>query len=208
LKQQTGIQYEVGIKHNLKDIASLTVTPYWIDNKNEIFYDPYNVYYGSNNNYGHTRRIGIEFGQETNLLKILQAPLDKLTFNTSFTYQDPIFIGGSYNHSTIPGVPNTQATVGFDGGFLKHFTFTVNEKFTGQEYAIDDVTNETARNKQYWTTDLKLSYKLKMVELFMGVDNLFNEFYNDYTVMSTVDTDKVYYPAVGRTVFGGIKLKF
>jgi outer membrane receptor protein involved in Fe transport len=208
LKQQTGIQYEVGLKHNLNDITSVTVTPYWINNKNEILYDPYNVYYGSNNNYGHTQRIGVEAGQETNLLKILPVRLDKLTFNTSFTYQDPIFISGPYNHSTIPGVPDTQATAGFNVGFLKHFTFTANERFTGQEYAIDDVTNETARAKQYWTTDLKLSYKLKMAELFVAVDNLFNEYYNDYTVMSTVDTDKVYYPAPGRTVFGGIKLKF
>jgi iron complex outermembrane receptor protein len=208
LKQQTGIQYEVGIKHNLNDITSLTITPYWMDNKNEIFYDPYNVYFGSNNNYGHTRRIGIEFSQETDLLKMLPARLDKLTFNTSFTYQDPIFIGGPYNHSTIPGVPNTQATAGVAVGFLKHFIFTANEKFTGQKYAIDDVTNETARDKQYWITDLKLSYKLKMAELFVGVDNLFNEFYNDYTVMSTTSTDKVYYSAPGRTMLGGIKLKF
>jgi iron complex outermembrane receptor protein len=210
LKQQTGIQYEVGIKHNLNDITSVTVTPYWIDNKNEIYYDPNIDYYmGSNNNYGHTRRIGIEFGQETDLLKILKPKLDKLAFNTSFTYQDPVLIGGPYNGKTIPMVPNTQATAGFDVGFLKHFIFTVNEKFTGQEYASDDFLNQAGRTKQYWTTDVKLSYKLKYMELFVGVDNIFNEFYNDYTLIyGTYDTDKYYYPAPGRTVFGGIKLKF
>ena len=208
LKQQTGIQYEVGIKHNLNDITSVTVTPYWIDNKNEILFDPYDGPYGSNSNYGHTRRIGMEFGQETDLLKILKLSLDKLTFNTTFTYQDPIFIGGPDNHSTIPMVPNTQATAGFDVGFLKHFTLTANEKFTGQEYAINDVTNESSRVKQYWTTDVKLSYQLKHLELFVGVDNIFNEFYNAYTVMSPTTTRKDYYPAPGRTVFGGIKLKF
>ena len=202
LKQQTGIQYEVGVKHNLNDITSVTVTPYWIDNKNEIYFDPYAY---SNNNYSRTRRIGVEFGQETDLLKIFKPKLDKLTFNTNFTYQDPIFIGGPDNHSTIPMVPNTQATAGFDVGFLKHFTFTANEKFTGQEYASEDVQNTTARVKQYWTTDVKLSYKLKYMELFMGVNNIFNEFYNDYTILFP---PKYYYPAVGRTVFGGLKLKF
>ena len=208
LKQQTGIQYEVGIKHNFNDITSVTATPYWIDNKNEIFFDPYDVYFGSNNNYGHTRRIGIEFGQETNLLKILQAPLDKLSFNTSYTYQDPIFISGPYNGHLIPEVPTSQATADLDVGFLKHFIFTVGEKFAGQEYAVDDVLNQTARVKQYWTTDAKLSYKLKYMELFIGMDNIFNEYYNYYTVMSTTSTNKDYYPAPGRTVFGGIKLKF
>ena len=202
LKQQTGIQYELGIKHNFNNINSVTVTPYWIDNKNEIYFDPYSY---SNNNYGHTRRIGVEFGQETDLLKIFQTRLDKLTFNTSFTYQDPIFIGGLDNHSMIPMVPSTQASAGFDVGFLKHFTFTANEKFTGQEYASEDVQNTTARSKQYWTTDVKLSYKLKYLELFVGVDNIFNEYYNVYTILYP---PKYYYPAVGRTVFGGVKLKF
>ena len=205
LKQQTGIQYEVGIKHNLNNITTLTVTPYWMDNKNEIYYNPYNY---SNNNYDHTRRIGIEFGQETDLLKILKVGLDKLTFDTSFTYQDPVLIGGPYNGKTIPMVPNTKATAGFNVGFLKHFIFTVNEKFTGQEYASDDFFNQTGRVKQYWTTDAKLSYKLKYIELFMGIDNIFNEFYNDYTIISTTSLNKYYYPAVGRTVSGGIKLKF
>jgi outer membrane receptor protein involved in Fe transport len=102
-------------------------------------------------------------------------------------------------------VPNTKATAGFDVGFLKHFTFTANEKFTGQEYASDDFLNQEARAKQYWTTDIKLSYKLKHLELFVGVDNIFNEYYNDYTAYYP---PKYYYPAPGRTVFGGVKLKF
>ena len=208
LKQQTGIQYEVGIKHNLNDITSITVTPYWIDNKNEIFYDPYNVAFGSNGNYGHTRRIGIEFGQETDLLKIFPSRLDQLKFNSNFTYQDPVLVSGPYNGHTIPMVPYTQASAGLEIGFLKHFTFNVEERFTGQEYAINDVLNQASREKQFWTTDIKLSYKLKNLELFMGVSNIFNEFYNDYAVMSTTSTTKVYYPAEGRTVFGGVKLKF
>ena len=117
-------------------------------------------------------------------------------------------MSGPYNGHLIPEVPTSQATAGFDVGFLKHFIFTVGEKFTGQEYAVDDVLNQTARTKQYWTTDAKLSYKLKCMELFMGIDNIFNEYYNYYTVMSTTSTNKDYYPAPGRTVFGGIKLKF
>ena len=208
LKQQTGLQYEVGIKHNLNDITTVTVTPYWIDNKNEIFLDP-NLNYGTNSNYGHTRRIGIEIGQETDLLKIFQARLDKLSFNTNFTYQDPLLIGGAYNDKTMPITPYTKAGAGFDVGFLKHFIFNVKENFTGQEYASDDFLNQAGRIKQFWTTDLKLSYKLKNLELFVGVNNLFNEFYNDYAfIYGSYDTDKYYYPAPGRTVFGGVKLKF
>ena len=204
LKQQTGIQYEAGIKHNFNDITSVTVTPYWIDNKNEIYFDP-GIGYGSESNYSHSRRIGFEFYQETDILRIFKAGLDKLTLNTSFTYQDPKLIGGPYNYSTILMVPSTKASAGFDMGFLKHFTLNVNEKFTGQEYASDDFKNQTARAKQYWTTDVRLSYKLKNMELFVGVDNIFNEFYNDYTALYGV---KYYYPAVGRTVFGGVKVKF
>ena len=202
LKQQTGIQYEAGIKHNLNNVTTITITPYWIDNKNEIYLDP-NTYI--NSNYGHTRRVGVEFEQETDLLKIFQAPLDTLTFNTSFTYQDPVFVGGPYNGSTIPMVPYTQGTTGFDLGFLKHFIFTANERFTGQEYASGDVQNQNSRSKQYWTSDIKLSYDLKYLDLFIGVNNIFNEFYNNYTILYP---PKYYYPAVGRTFLGGLKLKF
>lgn len=208
LKQQTGIQYEVGVKQNIDDITTVTATPYLIDNKNEIFYDPYEVFFGENSNYGHTRRIGIELTQTTDLLKILKSRLDALNINSTFTYQDPKFVGGPYNNHTIPMVPYLQSTTGIEIGFLKHFTFTANEKYTGQQYAIDDVLGQTARVKQYCTTDLKLSYKIGSIEIAVGVDNLFNEYYNDYVVMSTIDTDKAYYPAPGRTIYSQLTWRF
>lgn len=42
LEQQTGIQYEAGIKHNFDDVALVSVTPYWMVIDNEIFFDPTN----------------------------------------------------------------------------------------------------------------------------------------------------------------------
>ncbi len=69
LKQQTGIQYEVGIKHNLYDTLILSATPYWIDIDNEIYLNPA-VYPGNNDNYSKTRRKGIELGLKANLLKL------------------------------------------------------------------------------------------------------------------------------------------
>src|SRR3989338_689063 len=56
LKQQTGIQYEAGVKHNFNDAMTVSVTPYLLDQKNEIFFDPLSF---ANSNYDKTRRFGV-----------------------------------------------------------------------------------------------------------------------------------------------------
>ncbi|HNV24398.1 MAG TPA: TonB-dependent receptor, partial [Candidatus Omnitrophota bacterium] len=107
LKQQTGRQYEIGVKHNFDDVLLAHLTPYWIDNKNEIFYDPTaGGGWGANSNYEKTRRVGFETGTDFNLLKFFDMnSLDKLNFFVNYTYQKAEFKEGVNDGKEIPMVP-------------------------------------------------------------------------------------------------------
>src|SRR6185503_4514030 len=99
LEQQTGLQFEAGIKHNFNDAVIVSVTPYQIDLHNEIFVDPVTF---ANSNYDKTRRRGVEVGQQTDILKFFPiGKLDKLEFFTGYTYQDAEFVDGPFDGNTV-----------------------------------------------------------------------------------------------------------
>ncbi len=211
LKQQTGIQYEAGIKHNLNDITVLNVTPYWIDIRNEIFFDPYTVAFGTNNNYDKTRRVGVEVGQTTNLLTLLQSSaLDRLDLFTNYTYQEPKFNGGTYDDKYIPMVPRQEASGGINIGFLGNYNASLVSRYVGSRFAINDTRNETARVKPYTVVDLKLAYKIHSLEIYAGINNLFDQKYSTYVVKSSTPGSnlKDYYPAPEQNFNVGMNLRF
>lgn len=210
LKQQTGIQYEVGVKHNIKDIHELTVTPYWMDLRNEIFFNPSSGFFGSNDNYPKTRRRGIEVGTRTDLKKTIWDVefLDKWELATNYSFQDPRFIDGANNDKLIPFAPEHQASFGFNFDFLKHYSLSLGGRYVGSHYAINDTLNVTPREKAYYVMDSKLSFHHNNLEVFAAWNNMFNKMYNSYTVKSTSSTTKDYYPAAGTNFLIGTKLQF
>ena len=136
LEQQTGIQYEVGVKHNYKDKSLIHVTPYWMDLKDEIFFDPVNFV---NSNYDKTRRVGVEVGQQTDIQKFVEVDfLDKLEFFTNYTYQQPTFRKGANNKKDIPIVPRHQASAGLITQFFKHYNASLIGRYVGSRFAIND----------------------------------------------------------------------
>ncbi|MDP2921888.1 MAG: TonB-dependent receptor [Candidatus Omnitrophota bacterium] len=198
LKQQTGIQYELGIKHNLKDKFLVTVTPYIMDIENEIYVNP-SPSPGQNENYDKTRRSGVELGMETDLRKFYDIPaLDKLEFFTNYAFQDAEFRGGAYSGKQIPMVPKNQGNAGLNAGFMKNYILNVTGKYVGDRYAINDTGNATPKVKSYITMDTKLSYKRDAMEIYGSMNNVFNEKYSTYVAKSTSSAKKDYYPAPER----------
>jgi len=132
LKQQTGMQYEAGVRHNLFDVTDLKLTTYLMDNRNEIFFDPVTF---ANSNYDKTRRIGLEVGQDTDLMRLWSIEdrtfLTACRIPTSYTYQDPEFDGGSYDGKRIPFVPTHQLSQGLELEFKNHYQFSVVGRYVG-----------------------------------------------------------------------------
>lgn len=209
LKQQTGRQYEVGIKHNLKDITLVSITPYWIDLHNEIFLNPSAGPFGANDNYDKTRRVGIEIGHTTNLSKLFSIPgLQNVEVFTNYAYQDPRFLKGVNDDKIIPMAPRHQVSFGLKTGFLDHFSTSLAGQYVGSTFAINDVSNITPAVKPYFLFDWKLSYTAKNWEVFTTINNIFDEQYYSYVVKSTTSDVKDLFPAPERNFTVGTKVKF
>ncbi len=206
LKQQTGIQYEVGIKHSFDEKIVASVTSYVMDLKDEIFFNPVGF---KNDNYEKTRRIGIESGADVDILKFWDIGfLDKLKFFTNYTYQIPRFKKGANDGKEIPFVPRYQVSSGLITGFFDHFEMSLISRFVGSRFAINDTLNATPSIKPYYVTDWKLSYNLKNFEFYVGVNNIFDEKYFVYVVKSAFSTTKDHFPAPERNYILGANLKF
>jgi len=209
LKQQTGIQYEAGIKHNFRDTTLFSVTPYWMDLKNEIFLNPTAGFFGSNDNYDKTRRVGVEAGQKTDLLRLFPADFIKqFEVFTNYSYQDPRFLKGTNDDKLIPMAPQHQASFGFNIGFPSHLSASLGGHYVGSTFAINDTLNVTPMVKPYFTLDGKLSYEAKNFEFFAALNNMLDEKYFTYVVKSVSSTSKDHFPAPGRNFSVGINLKF
>lgn len=209
LSQQTGIQYEMGVKHNFDNKAVVSVTPYWMNINNEIFFDPTNGPFGSNSNYDKTRRYGVEVGSKVDLNHFLNFDfLDKFEFITNYTYQNPQFSEGANDGKDIPMVPRHQATSGVTTRFFDNYNISLIGKYTGSRFAINDTLNETSPAKPYYVLDARLSYNRDFVEVYANINNILNELYEPYHVKSASGTVKDVYPAPETNFTIGLNVKF
>ncbi|MCK5216007.1 MAG: TonB-dependent receptor [Candidatus Omnitrophica bacterium] len=211
LKQQTGVQYEAGVKHTFNDYYNISVTPYWIKLENEIFYDPQGgaFGFGSNSNYDKTRRTGVEVGQKVDLLKIFNvANCDQLEFFANYSYQDPRFIGGDNDDKKIPMAPQHLITTGLTAKIFEKFRISFTGNYVGSRFAINDTANETSLIKPHFILDSKLTVDWDPWEVFVSVNNINDKKYHSYVSKSTSSTAKDYFPAPERNFLVGAKLKF
>jgi outer membrane receptor protein involved in Fe transport len=208
LRQQTGMQYEVGLKHNLDNKLLFSITPYWIDIKDEIYVNPVPSP-GQTQNYNKTSRRGVEIGMNMDLLKFIPLTyLDKFEFFENLSYQEPKFKGGIYSDKDIPMCPRYLNNSGFNIGFLKNYNISLSTRYIGDRYAINDTKNETAKIKKFVVADSQISYKKGIFEGYLSVNNIFDERYSEYVAKSTSSNKKDYYPSPERNFNIGMKYSF
>lgn len=203
LSQQTGIQYEVGIKHDFKNGIVSSVTPYRMDIKNEIFFDPRTF---ANSNYDKTRRIGVEVGNDINILEFFDMDFfDKLDLSLTYSYQNPQFRKGDNTGKDIPMVPRHQANFRLSSQLKNYYNVSFGGRYVGSRFQISDIGNIGALLKPYYVVDAKLTYARKNMEIFTAINNLFDEKYNG---TSSFFGASFAYPSPGRNYTTGVKLKF
>ncbi|MBF0483554.1 MAG: TonB-dependent receptor [Candidatus Omnitrophica bacterium] len=209
LSQQIGIQYEAGIKHNYHDWIEVDLTPYCMENKNEIFYDPNFGFWGANRNYDKTRRIGIETGLSFDLLRFSDLSwLTKWQFKVNHTYQIPELVTGVYNGKDIPLVPRQQANAGFYFSLWDKVDISLLGQFVGDRYIINDLANVMPKAKPYFVLGSKISYKpVQFCEFYLSLNNMTDANYSPYQVKKTSNT-RDYFPAEEFNFLAGMDLKF
>ncbi len=198
MKPQTGYHYEAGVRHSFADgmIASLTL--FWIDIHDEIFFNPATF---NNENYPKTRRQGIEAG-------IKVKPFEWLSLWGNYSYIRPLLLGDSFSGNDIPGVPRHKGAIGTDIHLGKGFLFNAKANIIGPRYFISDWANQVGRLGGYYTLDGKLSYSWKGLKAFVGVNNLTNQNYAEWGVTNATGTTQLFYPSPERNFFGGISYTF
>ena len=188
---------------------TVSATPYWIDLKDEIFYDPLFGLFGGNNNYDKTRRRGIELEDSVDLAKFFDfGPVNKVELVNNFTYQQAEFNGGANDGKEIPGVPQHQFSAGVNMELNSRYKFSMMGHYVGNQYPINDTLNVTSPVKPYITVDTKLTYDRNPFSMFVAVNNIFNEQYFSYVVKAAGSTTRDYFPAQERSFNVGASVKF
>jgi iron complex outermembrane receptor protein len=203
LTYQTGNQYQLGIKdHSFKDV-NLGFTATEVQYKNEIFDDPNT---GANTNYnGRTRHYMEEGDVSVELFNRKIEPFANITF------QQTRFVSGDFSGKQIPDVPDHLAHAGITFRPLEGLSTTVSTNFVGKRFGIGDDANVFPKVKRYDTVDWSAKYDYKNMEVWVSLNNIFNTHYfvfgSSYGLVFA-SAPEVYYPAPGRNVEAGVKVKF
>lgn len=208
LDEQTGVQYEMGVKHNFNNVSVVTLTPYFIQTKDEIFFDPNSGFFGANSNYDKIRRYGMEFTNRLDLHRVFDVEmLDTLEFLTNYTWQRPEFYEGANDGFDVPMAPRHQAGAGIVTGFFDHIQASLIGRYVGSRFIINDTLNAMPEAKPYYSLDAKLAYKLEYLEIFAGLNNITNQKYAPYQIKKTATTRDVY-PAPEFNYNFGVNINF
>jgi iron complex outermembrane receptor protein len=213
MKPQVGYHYELGLRYAFTDQIEANLTVFWMDLKNEIFFNPQTF---TNENFPKTRRQGIEAG-------LRGKPLPWLSLWGNYTYVKPTlrsepssgnyfslfspFAPISISGNDIPSVPRHKGSFGMDIDFPKGFLLNIRNNIVGSRRFISDWGNEVERQHGYYTLDAKLTFSWKGLKAFVGVNNLFNRKYSEFAVIDA-SGGQFFYPSPERNFIGGISYTF
>jgi len=197
MKPQTGYHFEAGVRHGFTDQIEANLTFFWIETKDEIFY---NVETSSNENFPKTRRQGIEIAARVK-------PFRWLSVWGNYVYIRPILREEPFSGNDIPGVPRYKGSLGVDIDFDKGFLLDTRTNIVGARYFISDWRNQIDRLDGYYTLDAKLSYSWKELKAFVGANNITNQKYAEYGVLDFFGRP-AYYPSLVRNYIAGVSYTF
>jgi len=200
MKPQIGYHYEAGVRHAFTDKIEGSLTLFWMDLDDEIFFNPEPGSF-ANENFPKTRRQGLEIGTRIR-------PFPWLAIWGNYGYMRPLLRKAPYSDNDIPGVPRHKGAAGVDIELPKGFLLSGKVNAVGSRYLISDWGNQFDKLDGYYTADVKLSYVWRGLKAFVGVNNLTNKKYEEWAVTNATGTSQVFYPSPERTFVGGISYSF
>ncbi|MBI5402259.1 MAG: TonB-dependent receptor [Ignavibacteriae bacterium] len=228
LKGQKSTNFEVGIKGSLGGIdnkyftntfAEITFFHSLIQDEIVPFvYD--NAYFYRN--AGKTRRLGIEAGFNTDVIK-------GLTLRAAYTYSKFEYIDfkaltiisspfqeviEDYSNNIVPTVPENllSTELGYSHTFEKYYTAFIkgNAKYVGSMY-VNDKNVDSLKTEEYFLLGAQLgfavNYKGYNVTAYAGVDNISDKKYVSYININDM-SGRYYEAGPKRNFFGGLKFGY
>ncbi len=210
LKAQTGTTFEIGTRGR-HDRFSWEVTAFRSDLRNQML--QFNTGPGipaATFNAPRTQLQGLEFAGSVDLARDLTGNNDRLTLRQVWTWSDFRFANDPvYGNNTLPLVPRHVMRTALS---YQHPLFTVTPAIDiVPEGAFVDYRN-TFRVPGYWLLGVTASAKLPNGgELFVDLRNIFDKRHiADFgpVVLYNPATTATFYPGTGRSIYGGVRVKF
>ncbi len=203
LKQQQGMNYELGFRDNTFKPLEVSANLFLADIKDEIYVNPVTL---ANNNYeSMTRRYGLELESS---LKFFEQHWYNVKPFFNLTVQKPYFKGGDYANKTIPLVPHFKYATGFVLEPVKGLSISAELNHLGRQYPINDQKNNLPKLKASTVVDMKVQYQWRWATAWISLTNLFDEKYSNYSISNWGGTKEAYYPAEGRNLVAGFSLEY
>lgn len=201
IKHQKSDIWEVGIKDNNLRYFQPTVNMVWMTTHNEIFYDPTFGAFGRNSNYDRTERFAVETAALSNIS-------DWLDMYFNYTYMESRFSGGVFCGNKVPMVPEHKISWGINAIFEKFMELNFNSEYVSGQYSINDQMNRMPKLKPRFVCNGKATFKYANLEIFMGINNIFDSRYSEIAVSDVGGTVTDLHPAPGRNYIFGISQRF
>lgn len=194
LEPQTTGDWEIGLRQRLGDLEA-GINLFRLTTRDEIYFDP--TSYANTNLDGTTRRDGVELS--------LGYDIGRFGIDATYVYRDTKVLGGTFAGSQVPNVPRNQASVDLIWRPMPSLTLALNGLYVGERYLESDYANAFPEQDAYTTLNLKLKYSRARLTAFVDVNNLLNEEYSAYGVLSTFPVEPAYYPSPEINVLAGLK---
>jgi iron complex outermembrane receptor protein len=160
----------------------------------EIIYNPSSF---TNVNLDETSRYGTD-------LFVTYALTEKLDASVNYTYVSTEIVGGTFDGSEIPLVPEHKLRVAMKYRPSDPVRIVLGASYTDNVYVGSDFENASSELNDYVLVDLSVRYAFSEdVSVFVTVDNVFDKEY-----VSTAFGPDALYPRVGRSVKTGVTWQF
>ncbi len=156
-------------------------------------------------NAGSTKRKGIELFYKRSIFKNTSL-IASYTFS-DFEYSSFEIPSGIFNGNQLPGIPKHLASASLNYSNKKDLKFSFQSRYIGRLYTNNDNSIE---DNAYTVHNLNASYSLKAKKItlipFLGINNIFNEKYND-NIRINAFAGRFYEPAPEINIYGGLRVK-
>lgn len=193
--------YEIGTKTTLGN-TFISGAIFYTETENEIYYGRAEDSQSYNKNMkGTNERKGVELSATHYF--------DKLTLSGMLSYIEHEMGDNEYKGKKIPGVPNIIGNVTASYNINDKLVLNTIANYNGESYYNDDFENSKNKLDSYIIVNANIKYKYdENLDLYIGVNNIFDELYYDYAAYKDYLDNYVYYPASGRSYYAGFKYSF
>ena len=145
-----------------------------------------------------TLRDGVETALEWDVAKTL-----KLFAN--YTYTDARFDGGVFGEKEVPLVPESQWSGGVEWAPVTDWRLRLEATGVDKRFALNDFNN-IFRAENYWTMDAELRHAVPNGELYLKLNNLFDEQYSAFTTSDGISVLNLN-PSPGFNLEAGVRFE-